>query len=344
MPVGIYLLRQAAAFVHHRTPSYLIRASSGAPVSFDTARCDQTARRRTEWRNAMPRLTQRMEKLALLAGGSFKTIHDRIRIAGRLSQHLHRLNIQIKDLQHLKSSHIESYIQARLDSGITPRTLQNEMAALRTILAQAGREKFAHSERISNKALGLGNASRAGTHRALTLDRWQAALADFRDRDEGLAVTLELARAMGLRSQEAVQCCQSLKSWAAALDRGDERLQVVFGTKGSRPRKTLALEPERLREILSRAIPLAEQRHGRLIDKPDLRSAMNYWRSSASRAGLTGPYAPHSLRYAWAQEAMTAYRKQGLSMKEARAMVAMDLGHGDGRGRYIQRVYGEQTE
>ena len=81
----------------------------------------------------MPRLTQRMEKLALLAGGSFKTIHDRIRIAGRLSQHLHRLNIQIKDLQHLKSSHIESYIQARLDSDITPRTLQNEMAALRTI-------------------------------------------------------------------------------------------------------------------------------------------------------------------------------------------------------------------
>ncbi|WP_276573107.1 MULTISPECIES: phage integrase N-terminal domain-containing protein [Klebsiella] len=28
----------------------------------------------------MPRLTQRMEKLALLAAGSFKIIHDRIRI------------------------------------------------------------------------------------------------------------------------------------------------------------------------------------------------------------------------------------------------------------------------
>ncbi|WP_260472242.1 phage integrase N-terminal domain-containing protein [Enterobacter roggenkampii] len=29
-----------------------------------------------------------MEKLALLAGGSFKTVHDSLRIAGRLSQHL----------------------------------------------------------------------------------------------------------------------------------------------------------------------------------------------------------------------------------------------------------------
>ncbi|HFQ5669593.1 phage integrase N-terminal domain-containing protein [Enterobacter roggenkampii] len=29
-----------------------------------------------------------MEKLALLAGGRFNTIHDSLRIAGRLSQHL----------------------------------------------------------------------------------------------------------------------------------------------------------------------------------------------------------------------------------------------------------------
>ncbi|WP_220428377.1 hypothetical protein, partial [Klebsiella pneumoniae] len=41
LPVGIYLPEQAAAFVHHRTPSYLIRAFSGAPVSFSTARCAQ---------------------------------------------------------------------------------------------------------------------------------------------------------------------------------------------------------------------------------------------------------------------------------------------------------------
>lgn len=50
----------------------------------------------------MSKLTKSMEKLALLAGGSFKTVHDRLRITGRLSQHLHKLNIQIQDLQHLK--------------------------------------------------------------------------------------------------------------------------------------------------------------------------------------------------------------------------------------------------
>lgn len=148
---------------------------------------------------------------------------------------------------------------------------------------------------------------------------------------------------MGLRSQEAVQCCQSLKTWAAALERGENRLQVVFGTKGSRSRQTVVLEPERLRSILNQAIPLMTQRGGRLLNKPDLRTAMNYWRGSAVRAGLTGPYAPHSLRYSWAQEAMAHYQGLGLSIKEARAMVAMDLGHGDGRGRYIQQVYGRQS-
>lgn len=291
----------------------------------------------------MSKLKQQMEKLALLAGGSFKTRHDRIRIAGRISQHLHALNIQIKDLQHLKSTHIESYIAARLKSGISLRSLQNEMASLRTILTQAGREKFAYSERLSNKALELGNASRSGTHLPLTEEHWKAALAAFQTQDEGLAVTLELARTMGLRSQEAVQCCQSLKTWAAALDRGEDRLTVVFGTKGSRPRWTRVLQPEQLREILSRAISLSEQRRGRLIDKPDLKSAMNYWRSSASRAGLTGPYSPHSLRYAWAQEALQHYIDSGLNLPESRALVAMDLGHGDGRGRYIQRVYGRKS-
>ena len=95
----------------------------------------------------MSKLTKRMEKLALPVGGSFKTVHDRLRIARRLSQHLHKLNIQIQDLQHLKSSHIESYVMARREAGIKPRTLQNEMAALRTIFAQAGRERFTQSER-----------------------------------------------------------------------------------------------------------------------------------------------------------------------------------------------------
>ena len=36
---------------------------------------------------------------------------------------------------------------------------------------------------------------------------------------------------------------------------------------------------------------------------------------------------------------MQAYRNDGLSEREARAATSLDLGHGDGRGRYIASVY-----
>ncbi|MCR2697983.1 DNA-binding protein, partial [Salmonella enterica] len=51
-------------------------------------------------------------------------------------------------------------------------------------------------------------------------------------------------------------------------------------------------------------------------------------------------YSPHSLRYAWAQDAIRYYEEQGLSHKEALAVTSTDLGHGDGRGIYIEQVYG----
>lgn len=59
----------------------------------------------------------------------------------------------------------------------------------------------------------------------------------------------------------------------------------------------------------------------------------------AKDAGLTGKYAPHSLRYAYSREATEWHLKNGLSRKEAEAMVSMDLGHGDGRGAYINSIY-----
>ncbi|EIQ7941507.1 DNA-binding protein, partial [Salmonella enterica subsp. enterica serovar Typhimurium] len=34
------------------------------------------------------------------------------------------------------------------------------------------------------------------------------------------------------------------------------------------------------------------------------------------------------------------YEEQGLSHKEALAVTSTDLGHGDGRGIYIEQVYG----
>ncbi|WP_423732591.1 integrase domain-containing protein [Hafnia paralvei] len=281
-----------------------------------------------------------MKALAKHCGGSHKTVNDRIHIVQRFDHHLRTLNVQIQRVAQIKVRHIESYIHERLAQNIGKRTLQNEMAALRAVLQQAGRKQIAEHERLTNKSLGLSGASRSGTRQAITPDHYRHVLETARAKDPGLAAALELARLMGLRSQEAVQSVQSLKTWQQALDRGEPRLTVVFGTKGGRPRETVILDPIAVKKALDNALAVAESRNNRLINKPDLKSAMDYWHNRAARIGLTGAYSPHSLRYAWAQDAIHHYLTQGFSRKEALAMTSMDLGHGDGRGRYVAQVYG----
>lgn len=292
----------------------------------------------------MGKLGGEMKALAKKAGGSFKTVDNRIHIVQRFSRHLRSLNIQIQRVAQVKVRHIESYIHDRLAQEIGPRTLQNEMAALRAILLQAGRSQVAEHSRLTNKSLGLAGASRNGTRQAITPELYLHVLDVARNKDAGLAAAVELARLMGLRSQEAVQSVQSLKIWQRAMERGETRLTVVYGTKGGRPRETVILDAGAVRKALENALTVAEQRDGRLIDRSDLKSAMNYWRKQAVSVGLTGAYSPHSLRYAWAQDAIRHYLAQGFSEKEALAMTAMDLGHGEGRGRYVAQVYGRHEE
>lgn len=288
-------------------------------------------------------LEQEMKRLAQQAGGSHKTVHDRTKLAQRFCERLVLAqNVQIRRVEQLKARHIEGYIRERLAQGITKRSLQNEMAAVRCILKQAGRDRLAQSERLNNRSLGLSGVSRHGTKRAITPEHCRHVLENARMKDPGMAAALELSRLMGLRSQEAVQSVQSLKTWRQALERGEFRLTVVFGAKGGRPRETIILDAGAVRKALDNALAAAEDRHGRLIDKPDLKSAMKYWHSQASLLSLTGAYSPHSLRYAWAQDAIRYYLEQGFSEKEALAMTAMDLGHGDGRGRYVAQVYGRR--
>ncbi|EKM1661649.1 integrase domain-containing protein [Escherichia coli] len=288
----------------------------------------------------MSKLSSEMKALAKKAGGSFKTVNDRIHATKRFSQHLRELNIQIQRVEQIKVRHIECYIQERLEQDIGLRTLQNEMAALRSVLRLAGRRQVVEHPRLTNKALGLSGASRNGTRRAITPEHYEKVMENARAQDAGLAAAVEIARLMGLRSQEAVQSSQSLKTWLRAISRGETRLKVVFGTKGGRPRYTTLLDAGAVRKAVENALPIARQRNGRMIDKPDLKTALESWHKQAIKAGLKGEFSPHSLRYAWAQDAIRHYLAQGFSEKESLALTATDLGHGDGRGRWVKQVYG----
>ena len=119
---------------------------------------------------------------------------------------------------------------------------------------------------------------------------------------------------------------------------------MVLGTKGGRPRDTLIQDAGAVKQALDNAIAVTERRNGRLIDAASLKQAMKYWRNQTLRMGLTGKYSPHSLRCAWAQDDIRRYLAQGFSEKESLALTATDLGHGDGRGRWVKQVYAHEWQ
>lgn len=291
-------------------------------------------------------LKKELVTFARRAGGSFKTVADRSRIATQISARMMALNIQIRSVSNIKTQHIVLYIRSRQADNISKRTLQNEMAAIRGILAAAGRPKLAdpHHEWLSNHALGISGASRDGTKIAISDERFSEALALARSKDEGVAIAMRLSRYLGLRTEETVQSAKSVRTWQQAIIKGHDAVRVVFGTKGGRPRNTTIINKVETIKAINDAAAYIKEHNGKLIDSTGLKSAISRYRNITEYAGLKGKISPHSLRYAYAQDATKYYLAQGYSQKEAEAMVSMDLGHGDGRGQYVARVYNRTSD
>lgn len=289
----------------------------------------------------MAKLNKNLITLARQAGGSFKTVSDRMKIADRFAERLLKLNVQIRDIKNIKAGHIELYMKSRLSEEISRRTLQNEMSAIRALLRVAGKTFMANPahEKLSNQALGISENSRDGTKVAIPDNYFRQVLTTVEKKDEGVAYALRLSRLLGLRTEETVQSAKSLRTWHKALSNGDEKIRVVFGTKGGRPRDTTVLDREATLSAINAALKHLKDNNGKLIDKPSLHTAIERYRNVVREAGLTGKYAPHSLRYAYSVDVMNLHMKNGFSKEEAQALASMDLGHGDGRGHYVARVY-----
>lgn len=159
----------------------------------------------------------------------------------------------------------------------------------------------------------------------------------------GIGATLALQRAFGLRETEAIRAGQAttLIRWQRELQQYGY-IRVIEGTKGGRPREVHPIDIEQAKAVLQRArtaldasgqpflVVRADSKH-----TTDLRTALGGYRNLCYRAGIQS----HGARYAFAQERLQAYRDQGYSEREARAATSLDLGHGDGRGRYVASVY-----
>jgi integrase len=273
---------------------------------------------------------------ALKSPGGTKTIDDRRDVAERLARFCEQNNIQCRDVGHVKEKHLKAYIEHRKATA-GARTLQTEMSHIRRILESANRHQLAHSPRLSNEALGLSGVSRTGTRQACPQALYEQAVIAANGRDPAVASCIELQRTFGLRAEEAVQAGKSLSDWQKTLDRGANKLPVIYGTKGGKLREVYVVDKEKAKAVVARAI---KARNGRnMIDKPTIAQAMAYYHRETAKVGLTGEYSPHSLRYAYARDCYNDCIKQGMSEENALAFTSLSLGHGDGRGRWLKSVY-----
>lgn len=279
--------------------------------------------------------------LARNASGGYSTTADRMRIAKYFINYLKDNGIKLRHVNSIKTHHFSGYLRHRKEQGISDRTIGNERSAIRGILRSAGRYKLADPDNplLTNKVLGLDSTSRDGTKSPLTAEEFRKAFSEVEKKDKGVAATMLLAYTLGLRTKEAVESCKSISTWKNALETNQSSVRVIFGSKGGRPRDTIILDRDALKYAISYAEKIMKENNGKLIDKPDIRKAIDKYRYHVRRVGLTGKKAPHSMRYQFSQEAKRFYEENGFSEKEIYAQVSMDLGHGDGRGRYIKQVY-----
>lgn len=263
---------------------------------------------------------------------------------GRLFALLHDRGYQVADVEGLKEKHIALYFEARKTEGKEVRTLQKEASHIRGAMRAVGRSQAADSPTISNEALGISGSSRDGTKVAATEEEYEAALEIAACIDQGLVALFKLQRTLGLRGAESVQAGPSLATWERQVEAG-ERVRVLHGTKGGRRRESRAPDLEKALEAVREALAVAAKRGGRIVGKPRLKAAMNWYRNTVHRH-VTEPLGlqAHALRYAYACDMIDLYEEEAFSRHEAEALTSIDLGHGDGRGRYVRQVYARRAD
>ena len=285
-----------------------------------------------------------LNRIGYQLGGAHLTQEARRATFSTFADAMREKGYGIKSAEQIGGKHLQAFAECRLAQGVSSRTIANEMSHVRAVLIHCGKQGLARNPAYSNKALGIGRGSRVGTKEPLS----DSAIRGFQDQMDrrcrsAIGHVLELQRALGLREAEAIRGGnpETLDRWQRELQERDQ-VRVIEGTKGGRARDVRPADLNRARTAIERAqatLHTSGQRY--LVTRADgtattdLKQALGIYRNACYRAGIQS----HSARYAFTHERMRAYRNEGYSEREARVATSLDLGHGDGRGRYVASVY-----
>jgi len=283
-------------------------------------------------------LAKNAKELAKAAGGSHSTIDARTRIIMQLVHNLRfEQNVQIRTISQLREKNIENWLRSGKEKGLSPRTLQNRLTAVRSVLVQA--ERYDTLSRLENtaKKVGFAGASRDGVRKPPSVEQLNRMLDSVNH--EGVRICLQMMNEFGLRQKEAIMSAASLDKWLRDITNDRHgRFMLVQGSKGGRPREIWPNDAQRAVALVSKAIDFCRSNGGKLVEG-DLKQALGRFNRQAASAGFKGLNSPHSLRYAFAQRTIARLMQLGWDKRLALSFTSQVLGHGDGRGRWIDQVY-----
>lgn len=239
----------------------------------------------------------------------------------------------------MTSKQLLQFVAYRQEHGISSRSIQNEVSHIRRAMIGAGRDLGDLKDPknfFSSSRLKVPEGSRIGGKAPAP----ENAIASLKTDRADVRAALELQSALGLRMAEAIQAGASLSGWVKDLDQAralgrDAFLPVTAGTKGGRPRHVL-IKAEKLGAVRDAVIQAsAVATGGHIVQSNSLESARRLLERACRDAGFQN----HGLRRDWAVRQFLAYRADGKNEKEALRLLSNDLGHGDGRGRWVWNNY-----
>ncbi|EBW6362429.1 hypothetical protein DPU24_16650 [Salmonella enterica subsp. enterica serovar Oranienburg] len=161
----------------------------------------------------------------------------------------------LKNFRYVTEDIIEGYIRYRENEGMCKRTRCNDMATLRCVMDFFELYELKNSPRLTNTALGLIGGTREVKKRPMPDIIYRITEDRLMEKKRHLVVAImKLCRALGLRTDEAIQGMASLNTWLKRVNAGMPTVHIIFGYRVNSYRQVHIINRERGREALIFAI------------------------------------------------------------------------------------------
>lgn len=161
----------------------------------------------------------------------------------------------LKNFRYVTEDIIEGYIRYREKEGVCKRTRCNDMATLRCVMEFFELYELKNSPRLTNTALGLTGESREVKKCPMPDIIYRITEDRLMEEKRYLVVAImKLCRALGLRTDKAIQGMASLSTWLKRVNAGMPTVHIVFGNRVNSYRQVHIINRERVQEALIFAI------------------------------------------------------------------------------------------